>query len=181
MKPSVLADYLETVAARLRARGDAAIDMAGLLAARGYPTGGNGGARSSDPTSSTERAAGLAGDDGDATPDTRWVNVPAELAHDMRQLWYHATRVDGTISRVLGHASTDDQTPAGTGLCYLHRLCEESCRPTKKNPDNRLRNGLGPRCHSAWMRYRQAHPDATRQDFIDHRVTTLRATTRVPG
>lgn len=183
MKPSVLADYLERVAAMLRDRGDAAIDMAHLLASRGYPSGGSSnGSRSSDPTSSTERAAGLAGDDGDATPDTRWLNVPVELTDDMRKLWYHATRVDGTMSRVLSHATTDDRVPAGTGLCYLVKLCEENvCRPTLKNPDNRLRNGLGPACHQAWMRYRKTNPDAIRQDYLDWRRSTLMATKAVPG
>jgi hypothetical protein len=173
MKPTVLADYLERVATMLRDRGDTAIDMAALLASRGYPGSTGSGSRSSDTTSSTERAG--------TTDPGQWAHVPAELAHDMRQLWYHATRVDGTMSRVLGHATTDDQTPAGTGLCYLHRLCEECCRPTLKDPDNRLRNGLGPACHQAWMRYRNAHPDATRQDFIDHRTVTLRAMRAVPG
>ena len=175
MKPNVLADYLERVAAMLRDRGPAAVDMAALLASRGYPGATNGnGSPSSDATSSTERAG--------TNEPNKWASVDTDLAEDMRKLWYHATRVDGTMSRVLSHATTDDQLPAGTGLCYLVKLCEERvCRPTLKDPDNRLRNGLGPACHQAWTRYRRANPDSDRQAFLDWRRSTLRATRAVPG
>lgn len=171
-RPTVLAGYLERLAKQLRDRGDYATEMAHHLAARGYPAGNGDGRRSSDTTSSTERAG--------TTEPNKWVATVDELAEDMRKLWYHATRVDSAMSRILAHATTDDQVPVGTGACYLTKLCEEFCRPTLKDPDNRLREGLGPACWQAWLRYRSANPGCTRQQFLDHRRSTLRARL-VPG
>lgn len=138
-----------------------------ILAARGFPSGTLGaGARSSDTTSSTERAIGLAA--GETTPlvppDPSFVGIDEKLARHMRLIWAAVTEAAGLVGVVNSHAPDDDPIPAGTGHC---ECCEKFCRPDgSKDPDNRLRSGLCPACHQAWLRWRRDKPEAMRPDFI---------------
>lgn len=153
--PARVATYLRQVAGQLDTNGDNAIARARSLAERGYPaaTIGNG-ARSSDPTSSTERAA--------LNPDG-WADIDDTLARALRRLWADTTVVEGLLDRVLAHASDDDPTPAGQGPCGCG--CGHVCRPTKK-PDDRLRSGFAPACYRRWLRWRAQYPTATRSDYL---------------
>jgi hypothetical protein len=137
-----------------------------ILASRGLPSGTLGtGARSSDPTSSTERAVGLVGasSDGLTPPDPQFVGIDERLAKHMRIIWHAVTEATGLVGLIKSHASDDDPIPAGTGYCVAD---ETFCRPDDKHPDNRLRSGLCPACHQSWLRWRVRNPHNTRADFI---------------
>lgn len=137
-----------------------------ILAARGFPTGTLGsGARSSDTTSSTERAVGLGGG-GEvlSPPDPVFVGIDQKLAKHMRLIWAAVTEASGLVGVVNSHAPDDDPIPAGTGHC---ECCERFCRPDgAKDPDNRLRGGFCPACWRSWLRWRTRSPDALRTDFM---------------
>lgn len=148
--PSVLADQLEALARTIRANGNRPRVMASLLASRGYPTATLGnGAPSSDPTSSTERAALDPG---------YWVDIDVNLARAERLLWSTGVLVATYHSQILAQASDDDPIPAGTGPCILREICEHICNP-RKRPSDRLRRGLCPSHYNRWIYYGQ--PDLT--------------------
>ncbi len=138
--------------------------------AHGYPasTLGDGGSRSSDRTSSTERAAtettrlfpGL---------DQQWATLTAQLT----QLGVDTLHI---LAVVLSHAPDDDVLPGGTGHCTVP-TCDTFCNPRKK-PDNRLRAGLCPACHQAWLRYQRRTGNAERPAFLAHRGKELAGDTR---
>jgi len=150
--PTVLAQALEQTARILRTHGTQAQRMATLLAARGYPTSTLGnGTRSSDTTTSTERAIGLAGPDGPLTPpDPGWIGVDDKLANEGRALLRAAINHASLVTRILAHASDDDPLPAGIGYCQ-HPECDHLCDP-RKNPDDRLRSNYCPMHHKRWVR-----------------------------
>lgn len=150
--PKVMAQYLRRVAAQLEDRGDKAVELSKLLGSRGYPTGGSGGPRSSDTTSSTERAA--------LSPDG-WVGIDDQLAIAFRAMWHHVTLAEHTMSHVLAHSSDADPIPVGRGHCDA---CDTFCIGDGGN--NRLRGGLCHRCTEALRRYLRRYPNATRSDFI---------------
>jgi hypothetical protein len=149
--PTIIASQLEALAKQLRANGDQAKLWALILSARGYPSATLGsGARSSDTTTSTERAVGLSGDDGPLTPpDAAWNGVDGELDRYLALLTHTASHVASLLTRLLAHASDDDPIPAGTGPCAL-RTCEHFCVPRKK-PSDRLRRGLCPSHYNQWL------------------------------
>ena len=154
--PAVIAAYLKRIASLIEHRGDQAITTARLLADRGYPTGNSaGGGRSSDTTSSTERAAL----DGSA-----WTDVDATVALALRGVWHHATEVEHAFAKVLAHASDDDPLPVGRGHC---QACTHFCKGDGEN--DRLRDGLCHACKSAKTRYLRRNPYATHSDFVTAR------------
>lgn len=164
-----LADILERVPAHDRRKADVGLCgclecTAELLAARGYPSSTLGsGSRSSDTTSSTERAAGVA-----TGRLPRYVDLDVTLAARLRTLRYTADEVAALVRELRSHERadlSDDPTPAGTGSCVA---CGEFVRPGT-DPDRRLRSGLGPACHSSYMRWQKTHPHSSRSDFIGWR------------
>jgi hypothetical protein len=139
--------------------------------ARGYPSstlGDGTGTRTSDTTSSTERAAGILTDH----PDP-WAHIDMELRTRLHALWRSGLRVAATIDQIVAHAPDDDPLPAGTGPCTI-RTCETVCRPDAKRPDNRLRAGLCPACRDAWTRYLRKNPTATLTEWRPVRTAALR-------
>jgi hypothetical protein len=133
----------------------------------GWPTttlGDGTGARSSDHTSTTERAV--------LDPDP-WSTIDIELAQALRTIWHHGLTTLTLIDRITAHAPDDDPIPAGTGPCTI-RTCDTTCRPTGKNPDNRLRSGLCPTCWKAWARHLKTHPTATLVEWRTTRTAALR-------
>lgn len=169
--PKVIATHLRTVANLLEEHGTLAIDLADVLASRGLPSAvGGEGSRSSDTTSSTERAAGTAGDpDQDTTRSTRWDDIDLRLARLLRLTWKLGLDLQTTIGGIVAHAQDLDQLPAGAGNC---ECCGNFIRPDHKNPDRRLRSGYCPACHRDWLRWRQHHhPD--RAAFVRYRRAEL--------
>lgn len=154
--PKQLATYLRALAKKLDHSGGLALEQAELLAARGWPASVSGnGSRSSDTTSSTERAALTAGP---------WAGIDSLLADDHRALWLAALELEGRIDDVLAHDSDVDQLPPGTGYCVCG--CERFCSPRQNGPDDRLRAGLAPACHRRYLRWREdGHPDANVPDY----------------
>lgn len=155
--PAVLANGGRDVANRIRTHGPQVILRAAVLAARGLPTNTAGsGARSSDPTSSTERAAGASGDGNDhdppinlTPPDSEWHGIDATLAQLHRDWWRIGVQLAAVYDRVLATGTDDDPIPAGTGSC---RRCDTFWRPTAERPNDRIRSGYGPCCYFRWVR-----------------------------
>lgn len=144
-EPSSIADALEAAAKAIRSSGLRAIDMASVLAARGYSsvTMGDGGSRSSDTTSRTERL-------GSDEQTDRWDAADAAYAALLRSSWLMGLKVKAQTDELIRHASDIDPTPAGTGEC---RACARFVRRTKDRPSYRLRSGLCPSCFGAWGTY----------------------------
>lgn len=140
--PTDLARNLRQLADRLDDEGDKAVRRAPVLAARGYPASTNGseGGRSSDPTSSTERAALNPG---------MFDDIDGRLREHMRLCWYMAVKIHANLDVIMSHAPDDDPVPVGTGRCLR---CEKFCRPDDKRPHNRIRAGFCPACDTAWRR-----------------------------
>lgn len=156
--PKVTAAHLRTVADALEDHGTTALRRARELAARGWPAGTLGtGSRSADPTTSVERALGLAASDSDEDddevayrpPDDRWVDADRELARRWRAAFTAIARLHDYVADLVAHADDVDPIPAGTGEC---QACSTFCRPTKDHPDFRLKAGLCPRHYKAWRR-----------------------------
>ena len=154
-EPAVIATHLRRLAALLDDRGTAAINTAHLLADRGYPTNTAGGPRSSDTTSSTERAA--------LNPHP-WTNVDRNLHATLTQLWHNLGDTEGLLTRLLAHAPDDDPIPVGRGHCAA---CNTFC--TGDGDNDRLRSKLCHPCNSALTRWRTNNPNSLYPDFIRHR------------
>lgn len=163
--PATLAKYLRRIASQLEDHGDQALDMARLLAARGYPTGGNGnGSRSSSTSSSTERAALDSGE---------WDGIDDTILHLRRNLWSTALDLEAAHVKVLAHTPVCDHPKGqrkcancpplsvGRGECMA---CGHHCEGDGHN--DRLRAGLCNNCTQRWRRYHTTHPYAMRSDFI---------------
>ncbi len=162
--PSIIAKQLRHLADTLDDEGPRAITRAQVLASRGYPTstGGMGVNGGRSDTTSTERAAGLPGNDRGLTPPD-YADIDDTLAKLLRVLWDAALRTENTIGSINSHASDDDPVPAGTGWC---QACDLLVRPTAKKPDFRLRSGFCPADYHAWRRWRTHYPDCTIDQFI---------------
>lgn len=133
----------------------------------GWPTatlGDGTGARTSDPTSSVERAA--------IDPD-RWATIDTDLTRALRTIWHDGLTLLTLTDHITAHASDDDPVPAGTGPCTI-RTCDTTCKPSGKNPDNRLRSGLCPACWTAWQRHLRKNPDTTLVAWRPTRTAALR-------
>lgn len=138
--------------------------------ARGYPHGtlGDGtGARSSDSTSSTERAAGI------VHQLSSWANIDTELTKALQTWWHTGLIVQTIIDRITTHAPDDDPLPAGTGPCTI-RTCETVCRPDNRRPDNRLRAGLCPACWTSWQKHQARNQTSSLVEWRPIRTAALR-------
>jgi hypothetical protein len=180
----MLAAYLRRLADRLDTDGGRAMDMAEVLAARGYPasTGGSG-ARSSDTTSSTERAALQAApkDRGEPWRPGDWENADRRLAAGLRALQTAALDVEAGLDTVLAHGSTADKVPAGTGYCD----CGADCGPDRKTPtfcsprqngdSDRLKSGLAPNCYRRYVRWKDAQPEGNDRSVVAWKHVDRRA------
>jgi hypothetical protein len=137
-----LVRQLRQLADRLDDQGERAMVRAVVLAARGWPVSTNGtdGGRSSDPTSSTERAALNPGP---------FDGIDYRMRTQMSTLWTGIIFLHGSLDVVMAHAPDDDPVPVGTGRCLR---CDKFCRPDNKQPHNRIRAGFCPACDTAWRR-----------------------------
>jgi hypothetical protein len=154
--PTVLARNLRQLADRLDDEGDRAVRRAPILAARGWPTSTNGneGGRSSDPTSSTERAA--------LNPDPRFDDIDGRLREHMRLCWYMAVRIHANLDVILSHAPDDDYVKPGTGVCdRCGLICTNKTRALKLEG-----TGLCHACDEGLRRYRRKYPNTTRSDYL---------------
>lgn len=141
--PFTIAAAFEEAAKAIRSRGLKAIDMASVLAAKGYSatTLGDGGARGTDGTSTTERLAMLS---------DRWTAADEAYAHTLRMAWLTAMHTAAQTNELLRHASDDDHTPAGQGEC---RACARFVKTDPNRKSHRLRSGLCPSCFNLWCSY----------------------------
>lgn len=151
-----LADIIEGLrgtADEIHNRGAKAIALASELAAKGYAasTLGDGGSRGTDPTSSTERAAGV---NQDKARYDRWVGIDRRLAAALAEAEQATSHLGSLIKDITHHAADVDPVPVGTGYC---QACNRFCRPDKARPGNRLRSGLCPTDYRAWLRAGQPH------------------------
>lgn len=146
-KPKVLAQQLRALATLIENDGPTAVRAATVLAARGYPAGTSGdgtGSRTSDNTSSTERAAGVTTDD---MRTGRYTGVDVRLAKLLRLIWKTGLDIETLLVDLLAHGDDVDLVPAGTGDC---ECCKRFVRPTPERPHDRLRSGLCDACRKAW-------------------------------
>lgn len=180
--PKQLAGYLRRLANKLDTHGGRALEMAEVLAARGFPasTGGNG-ARSSDPTTSTERAAlhNAPKDRDDPWRPGEWEDADRRLHADLSALHTAALTVESGVDTVLHHATTADNIPGGTGYCTCGGddpdspfWCGTFCAPRQNGSSDRLKSGLAPKCWMRFVRWRETHTDGT---VADWRHATRRA------
>lgn len=173
--PETLAKFLRQVANQLENHGERSLDLADLLATRGYPNGGYDGGRSSNTTSSTERAA-LTGAPEDLTERWHageWDDIDRKLRRGMRTIWVAALDLQHDLTRVLAHTPACEH-PRGKRMCEACpplsvgrgqcMACDHFCEGDGHN--DRLRAGLCHNCTGRWRRYRTAYPNATRSDFI---------------
>lgn len=164
--PKVLADHGLRVSKLIADHGARAQALAVVLAVRGYPASTGGGPRSSDTTSSTERAAigGAPSDpsNGDRWRPGEWDGIDEHLAQLLHDRWHNDLAIEHLLAKILAHASDDDPIPAGTGSC---RRCEKFCRPDADHPDNRIRSGYCQPCYRRWVRL--GKPDRTTFERTD--------------
>lgn len=159
--PTQIARQLRDAARVIEQSGLDAIDLVSKLAARGYPTGGAGGSRSSDRTSAPERLTIV-----ELEHKGHWTDADRRYATDLRTLERLALDVKATTHEIIRHADDIDPTPAGSGEC---RACARTCRPSEDRPGNRLRSGFCPTCYRAWLRYRDQGGSMIRTDWAAQR------------
>lgn len=138
-----LVPVLRQLADRLADEGERAVCRAYEIAARGYPSSTNGseGGRSSDPTSSTERAA---------LNPSMFDDIDGRLKEHLRVCGWAARKVHDNLNVIMSHAPDDDPVPPGAGKCPVAG-CGHNCNPRKK-PDDRLRAGYCPKHYRRWCR-----------------------------
>lgn len=187
-EPYAMAEALRSLADLLDESGKQAIRTAPVLAARGFPTStiGDGGSRSTEGTSSTERGGTQAVPI--INPRTNKPYPPSELVRfhliDSRLAAALATAYRGVllshvlIAEVVMHADDIDALPAGTGSCLR---CGRFCRPTADRPDNRLRSKLCDACRKAWTRASEADRSLTRGEWLRRGQAALRAAEHAHG
>jgi hypothetical protein len=179
--PKQLAAYLHRLADKLDTHGGRALDMAEVLAGRGYPTSTAGnGSRSSDTTSSTERAALVGAPEDRNTPwrPGEWEDADRRLHTHLRALHQAALKAESGVDTVLAHGTTNDQLPPGTGECTCGTNCAPDrkgptfCSPRQNGPSDRLKVGLAPNCYKRFDRWRDGNPGGT---VVDWKHATRRA------
>lgn len=175
--PKQLAAYLHRLADKLDRDGGRALEMASLLASRGYPGSTNGnGSRSSDTTSSTERAALIGAPEdpaeGEQWQPHEWEGLDRRVTERVRLLWAMGVAVEADMTRSLAHGTTADQLPPGTGYCTCGgddpaapTWCGKFCAPRQNGASDRLRSGLHPACYKRFDRWRDTHPEGTVTDW----------------
>lgn len=154
-----LRPILRQLVDRLDDQGDKAVRRAFELAARGYPasTNGNEGGRSSDSTSSTERAA---------LNPSRFDDIDGRLSAHLRMCAYFAKLTHDNLNVIMSQGSDEDYVRPGTGKCQVEG-CEHICNP-EKNQHDRLKLGrFCPRCYKRWDRW--GRPD---KDWFERHGTT---------
>lgn len=175
--PKQVAAYLRRLADKLEAHGGRAWEMVDLLASSGLSATVIGaGSRSSDRTSSTERAA-LDGAptepaNGDQWRTNAWVEADRRMDVELRLLWRAALAVEASIDNALAHGTTADVLPPGTGYCTCGgddpaspHWCGTFCAPRQNGSSDRLVSGLAPTCYRRFARWRETHPEATVTDW----------------
>lgn len=142
--PFTIAASLEAAAKVLRSDALGAINMASVLASKGYSakTLGDGGSRGTDSTSSTERLASL--------PRDRWEAADYAYASLLRTVWLDSLATRAQTNELIRHASDVDPTPAGQGEC---RGCARFVKRDPNRSSDRLVSGLCQTCYRAWRRY----------------------------
>lgn len=160
--PATIGDYLQHLGRLLvaeqrhepRATRCGCIECAAsVLAAHGWPASTIGDGRGNGGELTPVEAA--------AVSEPLFPGLDLELARALRTLWASARLVEDKIALIRAHGS-DSEKMAGRGPCLR---CPHSCDP-KKNPNDRLRSGLCPRCDTAWHRWKRDRPNPMRSDFI---------------
>lgn len=160
--PARIAAELRRLAELLERHGDQAVELAGVLAARGWPAGtlGAPGGRGSSELTSTEAAA-------DAPAP--WADVDADLARWRTLAWRVTVYGQDLVTRITAHAGADADhegratASAGAGHCLA---CERWVTGTH---DDRLRSGFCNACRASYQRWRQTRPHGDRSAFIHWR------------
>lgn len=141
--PKELIGVLRSLILVLDVHGDRAIEMAGLLAARGWPASTMGtGSRGNSELTSVEAAVDRPGE---------WADVDLDLAKALHDVWTRGLDARTLIAHVVSHAAPDDRQTnrqPGSGDCLV---CDRYCAGTATD---RLRGGYCDSCRKAWDRYR---------------------------
>lgn len=157
--PAQLASELRRLAKLLEDHGDRAVEMAPVLAARGFPavTLGSPGGRGSSELTSTEAAA-------DAPAP--YADVDVQLDRWVRLAWAVTTKGQDLVARITSHAAPDSEHEgratgsAGAGHCLA---CDRWVPGTH---NDRLRAGFCNACRASYQRWRQVRPHGDRTGFV---------------
>lgn len=157
--PAKLARQLRQLAQALDDHGERAVELASVLAARGFPasTLGAPGGRGTAELTSTEAAA-----------DRRdpFANVDRDLDRWLDLAFRVTAHGQDLITRITTHAGLDTEHQgratgsAGAGHCLA---CERWVPGTH---DDRLRAGFCNACRVSWQGWRNRNPFGDRQAFI---------------
>lgn len=157
--PARLARELRSLAKLLDQHGDRAVELAPLLAARGFPsaTMGAPGGHGSAELTSVEAAA-------DAPAP--WRDVDDRLARWLRLAWGVTTTGQDLVTKITAHAAPDGEhegratsTP-GAGHCLA---CD---RWVTGGAADRLRAGFCNACRNSYQRWRRNNAHGDRAQFI---------------
>lgn len=147
--PRELASTLRNVADILDRHGDRALELAPLLAARGWPasTMGNG-SRGDSGYTSVESAVVAPGklDTPDITPNLNWNDVDVHVNQTAHQVWVLGLALRTMVIRIIDHAPTVEQNRKTGGDCFA---CDRVVAGTHVD---RLRAGYCNACRMAWER-----------------------------
>lgn len=168
--PKELAVQLRSLASALDQHGHRALELAPLLAARGWPTTTMpSGSRGNSELTSVEAAAD--------NPNVDWDNVDQKLDAALHRCWVDILDVRTLITNITSHAGADDrktnQQP-GSGDCLV---CSKYVPGTA---EDRLRAGYCNACRMAWVR--ADRPDRvmfqrTHRRFLDAETAPARVPT----
>ena len=125
-----------------RTQGERALELAAVLAARGWPSSTlNNGSRSTNELTSVESAA--------ANPNPMWDGVDDRLKELLHRLWEDGLEARSLVTSIVSHAGPDERktsTQAGSGDCMA---CGRFCSGADLD---RLRGGYCNGCRMAWER-----------------------------
>lgn len=152
-EPRRLADACTDLARRLHDTGTATVDMARILAARGWSTGHEGASTAYDPDH-PEANQQLTSVEAGADRPGPWVGIDDDLAVAMHQLWVTLDLVDRLMTKVGAHA---DRSSAGRVQRYTGAgFCLACARDVPGIGHDRLKGGDCPACYTDWLRAREA-------------------------
>lgn len=168
--PTQLARLLRDTADLIDRHGPRALDMAPLLAARGWPTttlGDGTGSRTDTDTTSTETAA---------LTNTRFDGIDTRLDAAWLTTWRAATACAALVTTVTAHAAPDTEhngratTHTGAGTCG-------ACNKWVTGSSNdRLRAGWCNACRVSYQRWRDRTGHTDRAAFTRWRRAELTPT-----